>query len=69
MEYQTLRSIYRKVDGRPFTAKHRNGRYAHMLGFGPQQTVLGWWFGTTTVESFPPDELEWTRPLSVKGDV
>lgn len=60
--YQSLRDLYRLSQHRRFRAKHRNNRWADILGFGPHgDYIIGWWDGQDKTTEFDPDDENWTR--------
>jgi len=59
--FLSLRTFYRLADFRPFQIMHRHNRQAHILGIGPQGTMLGWWIGSTDITEFDPEATEWTQ--------
>lgn len=38
-------------------------KWIEILGFGPNNKVIGWWDGTTTLVELDPDEATWTQPV------
>jgi hypothetical protein len=60
--FQSLREAYRFSDYRRFRAKHRSGRWADFLGFGPDgATIIGWWDGDEFEQHYEPDVRNWSH--------
>jgi hypothetical protein len=58
----TLRECFRHSEHRRFSAQHRDGRWAEMLGFTPDGLhMLGWWANNNELTKFEPDQIDWVR--------
>jgi hypothetical protein len=60
--YLSLRDLLRHASYRPFQATHRTNRQAHILGMGPNGTMIGWWLGGRDLVEWDADEIDWDKP-------